>query len=390
MKFYTYFNDDNSIAFNVFVELQTTDPKEMNISEVFNLANISNSEFGRSILSNDIPDGLKKMLSSISWGIRTYICYQDIFDSGLGSYEEDIDDVELFVRQICDFNRNYCYFESLTYLKEAIICLLNGNLLATMVLLRPFLELAIAEIYWNLKSYKKSSSQFYRWLLGDIRFKQGFTNMLDYFYSNCDALSLLDKSGLQNNKKDLKRIYKKLCSYNHTPILNESITSHAGNTGVKDHRFLSNLICLINEMLFHVNLIYLIKYPMTLFPQDIYRRFGYYNGPVGLFFDEFNYSILKRYFGAEETLMLKKSFEDYSIKKDLINFLNSYSILTDDEMEESWKEAVSNVFKKEDYYKITDHAVRVTLCKTHFRAFRISSSYIRDIDLERFNHDFQL
>ena len=129
---------------------------------------------------------------------------------------------------------------------------------------------------------------------------------------------------------------------------------------------------------------------MTLFPQDIYRRFGYYNGPVGLFFDEFNYSILKRYFGAEETLMLKKSFEDYSIKKDLINFLNSYSILTDDEMEESWKEAVSNVFKKEDYYKITDHAVRVTLCKTHFRAFRISSSYIRDIDLERFNHDFQL
>jgi len=138
MKFYTYFNDDNSIAFNVFVELQTTDPKEMNIAEVFNLANISNSEFGRSILSNDIPDGLKKMLSSISWGIRTYICYQDIFDSGLGSYEEDIDDVELFVRQICDFNRNYCYFESLTYLKEAIICLLNGNLLATMVLLRPF------------------------------------------------------------------------------------------------------------------------------------------------------------------------------------------------------------------------------------------------------------
>jgi len=261
-------------------------------------------------------------------------------------------------------------------------------LLATIVLLRPFLELSVSEIYWNLRSDNNSSSHFYKWLLGDNNCKQGFSQMIDYYYLNCDALAFLDKDGLNENKKCIKEIYRRLCSYNHTPILNESIISHAGNTGVKSHEFFANLIELINEVLFHINLIYLCKYPMVLFPQDIYRHFGYNGGPMGLFFDEFDYAILKGYFGADKVLLLRKSLENYSVKDDLISFIHGYKMLNEDEMEQSWREFVSNDLKNGDYYKIEDHAIRVTLCKTKFRGLRISTSYIQNVDLKKFNRDF--
>jgi hypothetical protein len=127
---------------------------------------------------------------------------------------------------------------------------------------------------------------------------------------------------------------------------------------------------------------------MTLFPRDIYRHFGYYGGPVGLFFDEFNYAIIKRYFGEEEIILLTNALERYGRKDDLISFIQGYQKLSDEKMEQSWREFVSDISNnKEEYSKIKDHALRVTLCKTRIRGFRISSSYIRNIDLEKIKNN---
>jgi hypothetical protein len=383
MKYNDFFNE-NIITFGNFVELQSTNPKEMTITQIFHIDSSEISKFGCALLSNDIPNGLKKMLSEISWAIRTYIEFQDIFDFSISlNHSENVENIDIYTRQICDINKNYCYYESISYLKEVFLCLLNGHLLASITLLRPFLELSVANIYWILKSSKESSTAFYKWLLGDKTYKQSFAKMIDYFFKNCDTLELLNRDGLIENQKFIKEIYRKLCSYNHTPILEESLISRAGNTGIISEDFFSDMIALISEMLFYINFIYLLNFPMTLFPQDIYRHFGYYGGPVGLFFDEFNYAILKRYFGEEEIMLLTNAFEKYTIKDDLLNFIEGYHKLNDEEMEHSWREFVSGVLKNEDFFKVSDHVLRVTLCKTHFRGFRISTSYIKNIDFER-------
>lgn len=383
MKFGDFFND-NSIIFGSLVELQSTNPREMNISEIFNINSSLISEFGDTLLSNDIPDGLKKVLTEISWAIRAYNGYQDIFDYKISLTQgESKDNTDILARQMLDFNRDYCYFESIAYLKEAFVCLLNGNMLATIVLLRPFLELSIANIYWTLKSDRESTYSFYKWLLGSKRHKQSFSKMLDYYYLNCEPLTLMDKNGLDKNKKSIKELYRELCSYNHMPFLDESIISHAGNIGKKSHDFFKKLILLIKEILFHVNLIYLLKYPMALFPQDIYRHFGYYGGPVGLFFDEFNYAIIERYFGKEEIMLLTKALRNYGPKEDLVNFIQGYRQLNEEEMEQSWQEFVTENSNKREDFDIKDHAARVTLCKARLRGFRLSTSYIRNIDLKQ-------
>ncbi len=81
-------NDDNNVDFGIYVELQTLNPEEINIQEFFNISNSQISSFGRTLFDNDIPENLKIMLSKMSWGIRTYINFQDIFDmrSELSSY----------------------------------------------------------------------------------------------------------------------------------------------------------------------------------------------------------------------------------------------------------------------------------------------------------------
>lgn len=390
MKFDDFFNDNNSIPFYSYVELQSTEPIEMNIGEIFEINSSEISEFGNVLLSNDIPDGLKTILSKISWAIRAYIGFQDIFDFKSSiDWDEKRDDIEVYARQLCDFNKNYCFFESIAYLKEAIVCLLDGRFLATMVLLRPFLELSVANIYWTIKSERESSSQFYKWLLGNKKYKQSFSKMIDYYYENCDSLKMLDKNGLEENKKCIKEIYRRLCSYNHTPILEESMISHSGNTGGKSHAFFSELLSLFSEMLFCVNFIYLLNYPMALFPQDIYRHFGYFGGPMGLFFDEFNYAIIEKYFGKEVILLLTKALESYSIKDDLISFIED-KMLNDEEMEQSWQEFVTDYLNNRKYYDLKDHAGRVTLCKAHIRGFRISTNYMQNLDLEKIKHDFSI
>ncbi|HZK56170.1 MAG TPA: hypothetical protein VFC84_18600 [Desulfosporosinus sp.] len=73
MKFNDFFNKDSTIPFYSYVELQSTEPIEMSIGEIFKFNNSQICEFGNVLQSNDIPDGLKVILSKISWAIRTYI-----------------------------------------------------------------------------------------------------------------------------------------------------------------------------------------------------------------------------------------------------------------------------------------------------------------------------
>jgi hypothetical protein len=64
-------------------------------------------------------------VNELNWGFRAYSQFQDILGLSLQ------DDSPLW-------NRHYCYYESLVYLKESIAAWLDQNILAAMTLIRPF------------------------------------------------------------------------------------------------------------------------------------------------------------------------------------------------------------------------------------------------------------
>jgi len=100
--------------------------------------------------TKDALEFLKNDKSAIelNWGFRAYSQFQDL----LGLTMSNDSPV---------WNRHYCYYESLVYLRESITAWLDQNVLAAMALIRPFLELSIFHLYWYLRCEHNEYTDFY-------------------------------------------------------------------------------------------------------------------------------------------------------------------------------------------------------------------------------------
>ncbi len=94
-----------------------------------------------------------KSAIELNWGFRAYSQFQDL----LGLTINDDSPV---------WNRHYCYYESLVYLRESLTAWLDQNILAAMTLVRPFLELSIFHLYWYLRCEQGNYGDYYLWLEG--------------------------------------------------------------------------------------------------------------------------------------------------------------------------------------------------------------------------------
>ncbi len=228
-------------------------------------------------------------------------------------------------------NSNYLYCEGLSVFREAILAGLNGLFHSSFSSFRSALELFIYHVWWQ-KELRNSDdySAYNDWLFGKERSQVKFSSVYSKVYNSFS----IPKSASDRTK--FREIYIKLCSYAHKPILKESITSikqtNEPDANAKVLDYWAKVTKSVLEVIIDLMVIYK---PQALFPQDIWKKYGF-NIPVGLYFDKSNYVPFEAWFGARKI----DDFKEHFIIRDdlvaLIDALNKRELLSNDAIIASW------------------------------------------------------
>lgn len=215
---------------------------------------------------------------------------------------------------------------------------LDRNVLAALTLLRPFVELSVLHLYWYLRCRETSYKPYYDWLDRDRdKGKPHFQEVLDYVSKNLPAREWIGEGRLEELKKVIRNTYQALCAYNHTPKIEESIAGKSGGPGNISLDIFLYCLELTNILLHQVVYLFILAYPMSLFPVEKHEKWGFKGGPVGLFFDKTNYALLEAYVGSDNVTALKQSLSSSPDVKRLKEWFDSLPTLTPDEIDADWE-----------------------------------------------------
>jgi len=302
----------------------------INVS-ILRLLNLKKEElkpFSRDILTN-IDDG--EEFQELKKGIRAYYQFQDILDCTIEMNDGDINSDDLTLPLV---NRHYCYFESIVYIRESLVSWLDKNVLAALTLLRPFLELSIMHLYWTLQGKEKGFKNFYLWL-EDKKNKPPFRNQVDEIFSNIPAKRKLSKNRVLQIREIILSLYKDLCAYNHSPKIDESIITLSGGLGNISLYSFYYFNYIVEQLFRQLVYLYILVYPLSLFPIDRYRKWGF-GGVLGLYFDLNNTLIIQQYIGEENINYLKEKLSTLEEVDGALSWVNSLPDMSDAEIEDDW------------------------------------------------------
>ena len=320
---------------------------------------------------------------SLRNGVRAYFQFQDILDITLSDTIDNLNRGYLY-------NRHYCYYESMVYLRESIVSWLDGNVLSALTLLRPFMELAILHIYWYIRSETKGYKAYYQWFKGDKQKKPPFRNQVDFIFSNLKENLHIEPKRLLQVKETLLNAFGGLSSYNHTPQIYESMTGISRSTNNLSYDTFYYFLPHINLLLKQIVYLYVLAYPMSLFPIDKVKKWGF-GGPVGIFADEMNYISLKYYLGEENISKLKESFSKLEDIKTKLDWYYGFPDLSPLEIEADWKKFLTDTNPNETSVQIrnvSDLGNRIAIHKAQFRALNWHMNYQHsEVDIDEIVSD---
>lgn len=276
------------------------------------------NQIGKSTLELFDDSLLKELHSDMSWLIQSIWEFQDL-QSG-----------RVFINPIW-MKQGYCFFESVNVLRDSILVGLNSYYHVSISGLRSAFELILLHSYWESnKDSEDDLTSFSDWIEGKVSklpFKTLLKN-LELRFALPPFLELPKRLGI---------VYGKLCSYAHTPIISESFTRmKQSNLPTINKSTLRYWMNLYNETLRCLLDLLIVCYPMSLFPVNLLKKFGF-NPPAGLFFDEQNCRPLKQVVGIEEFERYRDWFftNNFNISG-LLDWFNGNKNLSIKEVKDTW------------------------------------------------------
>ncbi len=256
--------------------------------------------------------------SDLKWKLTAFIHIQDVFDS---PFFDSLDRDPLLM-----FQQYYFYYESLRILRESVLCGLNGFAVAANALLRPFLEFSLLQNY------------FYR----TVAENGSFGELAQYFtHGIAPKTSTVIRKAMP--KDDFTspirfRVHAHLRGLSESTLHpyhpDHSASQH--KDAVHAHSFESLHFWYGTRLIVDAALwVYFVNFPLLFHPVDVMRKFGY-NGPVGLFIDEYGGLCVRKSLGEDDY----KKFLAYSTAqqrtKDCLAFYANHPDLTDAAIEAMW------------------------------------------------------
>ncbi len=355
--FLKWFNTTPSY-FSIGEYFEGDSPPEGSLIELLGLKQADLKAFTQDVLTHlEENDSVKELKA----GIRAYSQFQDLL--GIVMHEDGP-----------VWNRHYCYYESLVYLRESVVSWLDKNVLAALTLLRPFLELSVLHLYWYLRCESTNYQDFHLWLDGK-KGKPPFKNQLDFVFANISSKTSIEPQKSKKLQQFIYNIYKSMSAYNHSPKIDESLVSLSGGVGQVSLGSYFYYLAGVNFLIRQLTYLYMLIYPMAAFPVDRYQKWGF-SGPVGLFFDSNNFSIIRAYLGNDNAAQLRKELERVQEITERMEWFESQPNLTPSELENEWAEfqGVNRVG-----VDAQDKGHRIALQKAHNRAFGWFANYLHTL-----------
>ena len=367
LRHFAEHSDTKIMFFTAFGEYFEGDPPERSLFEILDIPKSQLKSFALELIKDTTESGAaEKDINEFSRGLSAYTQFQDILS---------------FVMREADpgENRHYCYYESMVYLREIGVCLLDKNILAAFTLLRPFMELSILHLYWFMRCEDKGYQPYYQWLNG-IKNKPPFQAMFDYVFENLPTRDYIDNERISRLRITLQKIYRVGCTYNHSPKIEESVyTLSKGNNRLSLSTFFSFLFWM-NTLLRQLVYLYILVYPMSLFPVERHKKWGI-GGPAGVFIDSTSFAHIQFFLGKENIFRLRKQLKIFPLVQSSINWFEQLPNLSEYEIEESWQKLdypetsdISNLHDKTDIPLI---ALRLVANKAKMRSLGWLINYLR-------------
>ncbi len=197
------------------------------------------------------------------------------------------------------------------------------------------MELSILHLYWYMRCEENGYHPYYQWLNG-TKNKPPFKNILDYVFKNLPTQNYVDSERVSRLRKVLQNIYEVSCAYNHTPKIEESVVTLSGGQDRLSLYTFFYFLFWANMLLRQLVYLYVLVYPMSLFPVEGYKKWGF-GGPVGIFIDPVNFAYLRSFLGEENLSHLQEQLEAFPQVQDLLDEFEQLPDLSEEEMEESWR-----------------------------------------------------
>lgn len=252
---------------------------------------------------------------------RAYYCFQDLMEAVLHF-------------DAPNEHRHYCYYESLGYLREIGHTLLSGNFLATLTLIRPFLELSVLHLYWRAR--EDEYAQFYRWMQTGEG-KPPFRNCVEELFKNTPTIARISEKRAHYLSQSVLAIYRDACAYTHVAKLDESYVALSGGNQRATASGASIALAQAQRCLGSVLFLYALAYPMVLFPLPVHRKFGM-GGPVGLFAPHEACALFEAAVGEVEVESLRRRLRDDDNVMARHDWFNARQDLSDEEIEADWQD----------------------------------------------------
>ena len=336
-------------------------PKVMPLRKVWDLEDAELSSNATSVVNGleSLPD--REIYDEVCWQGQALLEFQDLQDMPPPK------------RGRWMSNWAYLLCESLNVLRQVVVCGLNGQIHAALAALRSSLEAFVCHYWWRRKLYLADDYEcFYDWFNGKDQLRN-FSRIIT------ETLKELEHPPGVVVFDGLKEVYSQLCSYAHKPLLDDAIiTMRGGNAPKISNQEILYWLLLVHRTQSCMLDVAVLSSPNSVFPVDLYRKFGF-NPPVGLFFDLSSGYVLKKALGAERFDAYRRHFERLDPPADLIAWYNEHSDLSDEEILATWKEeSPSN-----DKDRSSEERVVVRSCqmKAKMRAMLWATSY-SDVPIE--------
>lgn len=347
--------NSRSAAFVGFVEVFVGKAPAANLARVLTLhPDDLNAHGAAAVASTEQP--LATAIQLLASGIRAYQQFQDLMEQELTDDPNE--------------GRHYCYYESIAYLREAAVTVLNGNVLASLTLARPLLELSIYHVHWRVKGRGSSYSAFYKWLNQDGG-KPPFKNTLEMIVAALSSEMGDQAPRLQVLLNDLFGMYKESCAYNHTPRPEESLVTLNRGTGPNDQAAVLFGLRTLNDRIRQLVLLMIAAHPMALFPVDMTRKWGY-TGPVGIFCRESAYQILVEYLGPVVVERMRALYESHPDVQTKLEWYAAHPDLDAEGLEQTWRDVA---VLDSSLLNISDRVHRIASAQANLRAITWMFSY---------------
>jgi hypothetical protein len=307
----------------MYIEVQhpiyKSPPAHLSIMEVWDVMQTEISSIGGKsieILEND-DFGNVDLYNMVTWSGFAIQEFQDLL-------QQPIPKTGRF------FNIHYLFFETLSALRECVLCGINGQFQASLAILRSALEMFTFHIWWKERlTGADSFESFYDWLFG-LKGSPPFKNVVDSIF---DTTSFPSEA---TTKDQFLSVYTELCGFAHKPLINQAITNLRGtNITIVDEQILSFWLDLLQRTLTIVLDLAIVKSPMALFPLPVYKKFGF-SPPLGVFFDDANFLSMKMCLATKRLKSYQSYLQTCEPVPSLLSWFHSLPDQNEHEIMDSW------------------------------------------------------